>query len=83
MVAVAVGVIDLVTCVTSATSQATGQAIAQTKMVAERALEVTRDTVAKDVLQRRRVVKLLVVKISMDFQAQVEDMHHTEVGANR
>lgn len=79
---VAVAVINLAMCATSATSQAIGQKIARTKMLAERAQEVTRDMVAKDAVERDRVVKLLVPKISMDFQAQ-GGVHHIEVGANR
>lgn len=79
---VAVVVINLAMCATSATSQAIGQKIARTKMLAERAQEATKYTVAKDAVVRDRVVKLLELKISMDFQAQ-GGMHRIEVAANR
>lgn len=81
-------VIGLETHALSATSQAIGQAIARTKLMAvERAMEVARDTVAKvHVHERRRVVNLSAVKISVDFQervkALVRNMHLTEVGFN-
>jgi len=78
-------VIGLETYVINATSQAIGQAIAQTKlMAAARVMEVARDTVAKvKERQRRRVEKLLAVQISMTFQelvkVQVQGTHHIEV----